>query len=175
MQAGKILLGVGLLLGSAGAAVAQQQAPKPAGAPFSRANIILAYTSAPPDSVLTRLRQHVASRGFIIDSLDASRGLLTTKVVVPAQRPEEQLKLRAVRVAGGWKLTGLFTLEGPGRGNATAFPAQFLGLENAPAKTAFRQVEALARAVPQATLRYDRGKVNFSAFTQLEEALKAVW
>ncbi|GAB2769396.1 hypothetical protein HNQ93_000321 [Hymenobacter luteus] len=169
-----LLMGVGRLLGPAGAAVAQQPGP-PAATPFSRANIIRVQTAAPPDSVLAQLRQHLTARGYTIDSLDAARGLLTTRVVVPATRPAEQLKLRAVRGAFGWKITGLFTLEGPMRGSATAFPAQFLGLENAPAKTAFREVEALARAVPRGTLSYDRAKVSFGPFTKLEEALKAVW
>ncbi|GAB3234940.1 hypothetical protein GCM10027346_24240 [Hymenobacter seoulensis] len=164
----------GLVLGTAGAAVAQQQ-PQVAAAPFSRANIVLVQTSARPDSVLAQLQQHLQAHGFIIDTLDATRGLLTTKVIVPAQRPAEQLKLRAVRQEAGWKLTGLFTIEGPGRGQATAFPAQYLGLENAPAKTAFREVEALARAVPRGRLSYSRAKVSFGALTKLEDALKAVW
>ncbi|RPD50160.1 hypothetical protein DNI29_05020 [Hymenobacter sediminis] len=174
MRRSRLLMGVGLLLGSASAAVAQQQAPKP-NEPFSRANIVLVQTPVRPDSVLTQLKQHLTSHGFTIDSLDATRGLLTTKVVVPAQRPQEQMKLRAVQVTDGWKLTGLFTLEGPGRGNATAFPAQFLGLENAPDKIAFREVEALARTIPRGTLSYNRAKVRFGALTKLEEALKMVW
>lgn len=169
-----LLMGVALLLGPAGAAVAQQQVPT-AAAPFSRANIIRVQTAALPDSVLAQLKRHLTARGYTIDSLDAVRGLLTTKVTVPATRPADQLKLRAVRVAAGWKITGLFTLEGPTRGSATAFPAQFLGLENAPAKTAFREVEALARAVPRGTLSYDQAKVSFGPFTKLEEALKSVW
>lgn len=168
-----MLLVVGSLLAQAGTAVAQQA--NEAATPFSRANLVLVQTPASPDSVLAQLRLHLVSRGYVIDSVDVTRGLLTTRVVVPATRPAEQLKLRAVREATGWKITGLFTLEGPARGTATAFPAQFFGLETAPAKTAFREVEALARAVPRGTLRYGRSKVRFGPFTKLEDALQLVW
>jgi hypothetical protein len=174
MRANWLAVLPGMLLGVASMATAQQQ-PQVANAPFSRANIVLVQTTAQSDSVLMQLQQHLKAHGYVVDTLDAASGLLTTKVTVPAQRPSEQMKLRAVRQATGWKLTGLFTMEGPMRGQATAFPAQFLGLENAPAKTAFREVEALARAVPRGRLSYSRGKVSFGALTKLEDALKAIW
>ncbi|WP_310394108.1 hypothetical protein [Hymenobacter sp.] len=101
--------------------------------------------------------------------------LLTTRVQESAETLPEQMKIRAVRVADGWKLTGLYLIGGPLNSSYTAFPATFLGLDGAPAKIAFRQVEAAARAIPGGTLRYGRAKVRFGAFTKWEDALKMPW
>ncbi|MCB2375948.1 hypothetical protein LGH70_00025 [Hymenobacter sp. BT635] len=160
-------------LGTSLSAAAQQ--PKEESVPFSRANTVLVQTTAQPDSVLAGLGQCLKRNGFVLDTLDAERGLVTTQSQASAQTLQEQMKIRAVRVADGWKLTGLFLLAGPMNSGSTAFPAEFFGLESAPNKTAFRQVVAAAQAVPQGTLRYSRGKVRFGAFTKLDDALKMPW
>ena len=151
------------------------QRPKETDAPSGRSNIVLVQTAANPDSVLTQLSHHLTSHGFVLDSLDKTRGLLTTRVQVSSRTLAEQMKIRAVRVGDTWKLTGLYLISGPMNSGATAFPAEFLGLESALNKTAFRQVVAAAQSIPRGTLRYSRGKVRFGAFTKLDEALKMPW
>ena len=169
-----IAAALGGLLGLALPAAAQQL-PREAAGPTSRANQILVTTAARPDSVLAGLSTYLKSNGFVLDTLDPARGLLTTRVLESGETLPEQTKIRAVRVADGWKLTGLYLIGGPMNRSFTAFPATFLGLNEAPAKMAFRQVEAAARAIPGGTLRYDRAKVRFGAFTKWEDALKMPW
>lgn len=152
-----------------------QPPPRLAAGPTGRANLVLVQTAARPDSVLAGLRLHLLSSGFVLDTLDLARGLLTTQVRESAGTLPEQMKIRAVRVADGWKLTGLYLVGGPLSSSHTAFPATFLGLDGAPAKTAFRQVEAAARAIPGGSLRYGRAKVRFGAFTKWENALRMPW
>ena len=165
---------LGGLLGLALPAAAQQL-PLAAAGPTGRANLILVDTAARPDSVLAGLRTYLISNGFVPDTLDPALGLLTTRVQESAETLPEQMKIRAVRVADGWKLTGLYLMGGPLNSGYTAFPAMFFGLNDAPAKTAFRQVEAAARAIPGGTLRYGRAKVRFGAFTKWEDALTMPW
>ncbi|GAA4000557.1 hypothetical protein GCM10022408_09590 [Hymenobacter fastidiosus] len=167
---GVFLLLTLLLTGFSAAAQPPQEAP----APFARANVVLVRTTARPDSVLQTLRQYLTARGFLPDSMDAGRGLLTTTVVVPARTLAEQMKISARRMPDGWRLTALYTIEGP-LNSATGFAAQYLGLESAPNKIAFRTLEEIARAVPRGTLRYSRSKVRFGAFTKLEDALRMPW
>ena len=166
------LLG-GLLVLSLLAAAQQQpqQAPEPTG----RANLILVETAARPDSVLAGLRVYLIRNGFVPDTLDPVRGLLTTRVQESAETLPEQMKIRAVRVADGWKLTGLYLIGGPFNSGYTAFPAMFMGFEWSPAKTTFRLLEAAARSIPGGTLRYGRVKVRFGAFTKWQDALKMPW
>ena len=176
MRSFRIAAALGGLLGLALPAAAQQ--PAPAAGPTSRANLILVETAARPDSVLAGLRSYLISNGFVPDTLDPARGLLTTRVQESGETLPEQMKIRAVRVADGWKLTGIYLIGGPQlRGVAafTAFPATFFGLNDAPAKTAFRELEAAARAIPGGTLRYARAKVPFGAFTKWQDALKMPW
>ena len=168
-----IAVALGGLLGLSLSAAAQQPAG-PTG-PTGRANLILVATAARPDSVLAGLRTYLVSNGFVVDTLDPARGLLTTRVQAPAETLAEQTKIRVVRVAEGWKLTGLYLMGGPLNSGYTAFPAMYFGLNDAPAKTAFRQVEAAARAIVGGTLRYGRAKVRFGAFTKWEDALKMPW
>ena len=168
-----IAVALGGLLGLSLSAAAQQPV-QPAG-PTGRANLILVATAARPDSVLAGLRTYLVSNGFVVDTLDPARGLLTTQVQAPAETLAEQTKIRVVRVAEGWKLTGLYLMGGPLNSGYTAFPAMYFGLNDAPAKTAFRQVEAAARAIAGGTLRYGRAKVRFGAFTKWEDALKMPW
>lgn len=168
-----IAVALGGLLGLSLPAAAQQPAG-PTG-PTGRANLILVATAARPDSVLAGLRTYLVSNGFVVDTLDPARGLLTTRVQAPAETLAEQTKIRVVRVAEGWKLTGLYLMGGPLNSGYTAFPAMYFGLNDAPAKTAFRQVEAAARAIAGGTLRYGRAKVRFGAFTKWEDALKMPW
>ncbi|WP_375437934.1 hypothetical protein [uncultured Hymenobacter sp.] len=164
---------LGLLLGGKFSAAAQR--PKEPDVPFGRANTVLVQTATSSDSVLTQLRHHLATHGFVLDSLDKTRGLLTTRVQASSQTVAGRMKIRAIRVGEVWKLTGLYLIPGPLNSGATAFPAEFLGLESAPNKTAFREVIAAAHAIPRGTLRYSRGKVRFGAFTKLEDALKMPW
>lgn len=153
---------------------AAAQQPEAALAPFARANVVLAQTTAPPDSVLQTLRHYLTEQGFLLDTIDAGRGLLTTTVAVPARTLAQQIKIRACRMPAGWRLTALYTIEGP-LNSATGFPAQYLGLESAPNKRAFRMLEDVAWAVPRGTLRYSRTKVRFGVLTKLEDALKMPW
>ncbi len=162
------------LLGLALPATAQQP-PRADAGPTSRANVILVATAAQPDVVVAALKEYLKFNGFAVDTLDAARGMVTTQVLEEGQTLAEQTKIRAVRGADGWRLTGLYLMGGPLNSGFTAFPAIFLGLDGAPAKTAFRQVEAAARAIPGGTLRYDRAKVRFGAFTKWEDALKMPW
>ena len=168
---------LGGLLGLALPAAAQQPAQQPAqpAGPTGRANLILVETAARPDSVLAGLRSYLIGNGFVVDTLDPARGLLTTRVQAPAETLPEQMKIRVARVANGWKLTGLYLMGGPLNSGYTAFPAMFFGLNDAPAKVAFRQVEAAARAISGGTLRYGRAKVRFGAFTKWEAALQMPW
>ncbi len=157
-------------------AAAQQSAP--AADPTSRANQILVETAASSDSVLAKLRAYLVGNGFVLDTLDVARGLLTTRVLENGEVLTEQMKVRAVRVPNGWKLTGVYLIGGPrirGVSPFTAFPATFFGLNDAPAKTAFRELDASARAIPGGTLRYGRAKVPFGAFTKWEAALNMPW
>lgn len=165
---------LGGLLGQALPAAAQQP-PQKADGPTSRANLILIKTTARPDSVLAGLSSYLKSNGFVPDTLDPARGLLTTRVMESGETLPEQMKIRAVRVADGWKMTGLYLIGGPLKSGYTAFPAMFFGLSDAPAKIAFRQVEAAARAIPGGTLSYGRAKVPFGAFTKWQDALKMPW
>ena len=167
-------LWIGVLVSLSLAATAQPQ-PHPAPGPTGRANLILVATAARPDSVLAGLRAYLIRNGFVLDTLDLARGLLTTRVQASGETLPEQMKIRAVRVADGWKLTGLYLMGGPLNSGYTAFPALFFGLDDAPAKTAFRQVEAAARAIADGTLRYGRAKVRFGAFAKWEDALKMPW
>ena len=169
-----IVVAMGALLLLSLSASAQQQVRESAG-PTGRANLILVKTAARPDSVLAGLGSYLKSNGFLLDTLDPARGLLTTRVLESGETLSEQMKIRAVRGADGWKLTGLYLMGGPLSSGHTAFPAMFLGLNDAPAKTAFREVEAAARAIPGGTLRYNRAKVRFGAFTKWEDALKMPW
>jgi len=155
--------------------VALAQRPKETDVPFGRSNIVLVQTAASPDSVLTQLSHHLTTHGFVLDSVDRTRGLLTTRVQTSSRTLVEQMKIRAIRVGDAWKLTGLYLISGPMNSGATAFPAEFLGLESAPNKVAFREVVAAAQSIPRGTLRYSRGKVRFGAFTKLEDALKMPW
>ncbi|WP_342300926.1 hypothetical protein [Hymenobacter segetis] len=155
-------------------AAAQQPAQAAAG-PTSRANLILVETAARPDEVLAGLRSYLTSNGFVTDTLDPARGLLTTRVQESGETLPEQMKIRAVRVAEGWKLTGLYLIGGPLNSGYTAFPAMYFGLNDAPAKMAFRELDAAARAIPGGTLRYGRAKVPFGAFTKWQDALKMPW
>ncbi|MFD2721418.1 hypothetical protein ACFST9_22075 [Hymenobacter monticola] len=157
----------GILVGSA---AAQQVAE-----PTSRANLILVKTAAEPAAVLAGLSTYLKSNGFLLDTVDLSRGLLTTRVLAEGETLPEQMKIRAVRGADGWRLTGRYLMGGPLKNSFTAFPATFSGLTDAPAKVAFRQVEAAARAIPAGTLSYGRAKVPFGAFTKWEDALKMPW
>ncbi|GAA3954875.1 hypothetical protein GCM10022406_40540 [Hymenobacter algoricola] len=154
---------------------AAQQQPPAATVPFGRANVVLVKTTARPDSVLAELRHYLDSNGFMLDTLDPARGLITTQVQESGQILQEQMKIRAVRVADGWKLTGLYLIGSALADGHTAFPAEFVGFDWSPAKVAFRQVEAAARAVPRGTLHYGRAKVRFSALTKLEDALRMPW
>ena len=168
---------LGGLLSWALPAAAQQSAPT-AAIPGGRANFILVQTAARPDSVLAGLRLYLKSNGFVLDTLDPVRGLLTTRVLEEGEILPEQMKIRAMRGADGWKLTGVYLIGGPQlRGFAafTAFPATFFGLNDAPAKMTFRLLEAAAQAIPGGTLRYGRAKVPFGAFTKWEDALKKPW
>lgn len=167
---------VGALSGLLGLALpaAAQQPPK-AAVPPGRANVVLVKTTARPDSVLTELSAYLKSTGFAVDTLDPARGLLTTLVQEAGETLPEQMKIRAVRVADGWKLTGLYLIGGPLNSGSTAFPAEFIGFDWSPAKVAFRQVEAAARAIPRGTLSYGRAKVRFGAFTKLDAALRMPW
>ena len=165
---------LGGLLGLALPAAAQQPTREAAG-PTGRANLILVKTAAQSDSVLAGLSSYLRSNGFVLDTLDPVRGLLTTRVSELGEVLPEQIKIRAVRVADGWKLTGLYLIGGPLNNSYTAFPATFFGLNDAPAKIIFRQVEAVARAIPRGTLSYGRAKVPFGAFTRWQDALKMPW
>ena len=162
---------LGGLLGLALPAAAQQLAPTPDG----RANFILVQTAARSDSVLAGLRTYLVNNGFVPDTLDPVRGLLTTRVLEEGEILAEQMKVRAVRGAEGWRLTGVYLIGGPGGRNFTAFPALYFGLYDAPAKATFRLLEGAARAIPGGTLRYGRAKVPFGAFTKWQEALKMPW
>lgn len=141
--------------------------------PFSRANIVLARTTAPPDSVLDCLVHHLQREGFSLDTMDRALGLVTTKVELPAAYLPGDMKIRAIRVGSDWKLTGTYVIEAYGSG--VAYPAEFRSIEMMPAKTAFRMVEKVARAIPRATLRYARGNVRFGVMTKLDVALKSTW
>ncbi len=163
-----------MLLGLALPAAAQQPVPEAAG-PTSRANLVLVTTAARPDSVLAELSEYLKFNGFAVDTLDVARGLVTTQAQESGQTLPEQMKIRAVRVADGWRITGLYLLGGPLNSGYTAFPAMYLGLHDAPAKAAFRQVEAAARAIPGGILRYGRAKVRFGAFPKWENVLKMLW
>ena len=174
MRSHRIAATLGGLLGLALPAAAQQP-PQVAAGPTSRANLILIKTAARPDSVLAGLRYYLISNGFVPDTLDSARGLLTTRVLESGETLPEQMKIRAVRVTDGWKLTGLYLIGGSLSSGYTAFPATFFGLDAAPAKIAFRQVEAAARAIPGGTLNYGRAKVPFGAFTKWQDALKMPW
>jgi len=158
-----------------GLPAAAQQPAAPAAGPTARANLVLVKTAAEPAAVLAGLSAYLKSNGFVLDTLDAARGLLTTRVLAAGETLPEQMKIRAVRAADGWKLTGRYLMGGPMSSGFTAFPATFSGLDDAPAKVAFRQVEAAARAIPDGTLSYGRVKVPFGAFTKWEDALKMPW
>ncbi|MFC6222697.1 hypothetical protein ACFP2F_05540 [Hymenobacter artigasi] len=174
MQNCSIAAALGGLLGLALLAAAQQPAPAPAG-PTSRANLILVQTAARPDSVLAGLRTYLVNNGFVPDTLDPVRGLLTTRVLAEGELLAEQMKIRAVRTGAGWRLTGVYLMGGPGGKNFTAFPALNFGLSDAPAKTAFRELDGAAHAIPGGTLSYGRAKVPFGAFTKWQDALKMPW
>ena len=174
MRSRWIAAALGVLLALALPATAQQPAREAAG-PTSRANLIVVTTAARPDSVVAALSEYLKFNGFAVDTLDAARGLVTTEVVEAGQTLAEQTKIRAVRGADGWKLTGLYLIGGPLKSGFTAFPATFFGLNDAPAKVAFRQVEGAARAIPGGTLRYGRANVRFGAFTKWQAALKMPW
>lgn len=168
------------LLGGALPAAAQQagQGAASGAQPNSRANFVLVATAAPTDSVFAGLRRYLRNNGFVLDTLDPTRGLLTTRVLELGEILAEQMKIRAVRQAEGWRLTGVYLIGGPqlrGFASFTAFPATYFGLNDAPAKIAFRQVEAAARAIPGGTLNYGRAKVPFGAFTKWQDALKMPW
>ena len=167
-------LWIGVLV-SLSLAAAAQPPPHLVPGPTGRANLILVATAARPDLVLVGLRAYLIRNGFVLDTLDLAQGLLTTRVQASGETLPEQMKIRAVRVADGWKLTGLYLMGGPLNSGYTAFPDLFFGLDDAPAKTAFRQVEAAARAIAGGTLRYGRAKVRFGAFTKWKDALKMPW
>jgi hypothetical protein len=159
----------GSILGLATPGWAQQLSA----APVKGSNIVWAHTSSPADSVLNQLKQYLQQRGFTVDTLSQAPSLLTTKVVLPATSRAGEMKIRAVQVGPAWKLTGIYVV--PAFKSGVAYPAEFIGAEMMPAKSAFRIVEAAARAVSTQPLGYDKGKVKFSAFTSMEEALKSVW
>ena len=168
---------LGGLLSGVLPAAAQQPTPT-AAIPGGRANFILVQTAARPDSVLAGLRLYLKNNGFVLDTLDPVRGLLTTRVLEEGEILPEQMKIRARRGADGWRLTGIYVIGGPQlRGFAafTAFPATFFGLNDTPAKTTFRLLVAAAHAIPGGTLRYGRAKVPFGAFTKWQDALKMPW
>ena len=152
-----------------------QPKPMTTNQPFSRANIVLAHTTASADSVLNAVVLHLQQTGFTLDTLDRGRGLVTTKVVLNSAYREGGIKIRAVRVGTGpdWKFTGTYVIEAFGSG--VAYPAEFRGAEIMPAMINFRMVEKTAQAIPRALLRYARGKVPFGVATRLEAALTAVW
>jgi len=171
---GCLIIGLGLGLGVARPARPfAQPNPTPSDQPFSRANTVLARTTAPPDSVLDCLVHHLQREGFSVDTIDRARGLVTTKVELPAANLPGDMKIRAVRVGSEWKLTGTYVIEAYGSG--VAYPAEFWGMSMMPAKTTFRLVEETARAIPRARLRYVRGKVRFGVMTKLDVALKSTW
>ena len=165
---------LGGLLSGVLPAAAQQPAPT-AAIPGGRANFILVQTAARPDSVLAGLRLYLRNNGFVLDTLDPVRGLLTTRVLEEGEILPEQMKIRALRGADGWKMTGVYLMGGPLSSGFTAFPALFFGLHDAPAKTTFRLLEAAAHAIPGGTLRYGRAKVPFGALTKWQDALKMPW
>jgi hypothetical protein len=162
------LLMAGTLWGLATPSLAQQ-VPVPA----RGSNRVWVATTTAPDTVLLRLQQHLQAQGFVIDTLDQLRGVLTTKVVLPATSRAGEMKIRAAKTGPDWKLTGTYVIAAYGSG--VAYPAEFLGAEMMPAKSAFRLVEEAARSIPHGTLRYDKAKVRFSAFTSLADALQSVW
>ena len=143
--------------------------------PFGRANIVLAHTTAPADSVLDMLVHHIQREGFTLDTLDRARGLVTTKVDLESNYRQGGIKIRAVRLAAGtdWKLTGTYVIAAYGSG--VAYPAEFRGAEIMPAMINFRMVEGTAQAIPRARLRYARGKVPFGIATKLDKALQSGW
>ena len=152
-----------------------QPEPTTSPQPFSRANIVLAHTTAPADSVLDALVHHIQREGFTLDTLDRARGLVTTKVELQSAYRQGNIKIRAIRVGAGsdWKLTGTYVIEAYGSG--VAYPAEFRGAEIMPAMINFRMVEKAAQSIPRPTLRYARGKVRFGVMTRLDDALKSTW
>ena len=141
--------------------------------PSRGSNIVWATTAAPTDSVLTQLTRHLQQRGFQLDTLDRARGVLTTKVALPAVSRAGEMKIRAAKIGSDWKLTGIYVV--PAYGSGVAYPAEFIGIEMMPAKSAFRIVEEAAQAISDGRLRYDKAKVKFGVLTKMEEALKVVW
>lgn len=141
--------------------------------PFKGSNIVWTSSSMSTDSVLSQLSQHLLQRGFILDTLDRNKGLLTTKVALPATSRAGEMKIRAAKTGTDWKLTGTYVI--PAYGSGVAYPAEFIGAEMMPAKSAFRIVEEAARVISCCDLRYEKAKVKFGAFTKMEDALKVVW
>lgn len=141
--------------------------------PFKGSNIVWAASRIPTDSVLSQLSQHLQQHGFILDTLDWNKGILTTKVALPAASRAGEMKIRAAKTGTDWKLTGTYVI--PAYGSGVAYPAEFIGADMMPAKSAFRIVEEAARVVSCCALRYEKAKVKFGAFTKMEDALKVVW
>lgn len=167
---------MGSQLGLAQPALSRSQPnPTPSDQPFSRANIVLAHTTAPADSVLDALVHHIQREGFTLDTLDRVRGLVTTKVELESAYRQGDIKIRAIRLSSGtdWKLTGTYVIAAYGSG--VAYPAEFRGVETMPAMINFRMVEKAAQALPRAKLRYARGKVPFGVATRLDKALQSSW
>ena len=154
---------------------AAQPNPVASSLPFSRANIVLAHTTAPADSVLNAIVLHLRQTGYTLDTLNRARGLVTTKVELQSAYRQGSIKIRVLRLATGtdWKLTGTYVIEAYGSG--VAYPAEFRGAEMMPAKISFRMVEKTAQAIPRAALRYARGPVRFGVATKLETALQSTW
>jgi hypothetical protein len=165
------VLQIVLLSGALGLAISgKAQQPTE---PFKGSNIVWAQTTMPADSVLKGLARYLEQRGFVLDTLDRVRGVLTTKVVLPAASRAGEMKIRATQVGTEWKLTGIYVI--PAYGSGVAYPASFIGAEMMPAKSAFRMVEEVARVIPRSTLRYDKAKVKFGVLTKMEDALQSVW
>jgi hypothetical protein len=160
---------LGSIIGFAKPVQAQQLLTQPS----KGSNIVWATTAVPTDSVLTQLTRHLQQRGFVLDTVDRAQGILTTKVALPASSRAGEMKLRIVKIGSDWKLTGIYVV--PAYGSGVAYPADFIGMEMMPAKSAFRIVEEAAREISESSLRYDRAKVKFGVLTKMEEALKVVW
>jgi hypothetical protein len=175
---GNLSLFIGFVLIGSGLGVARpahQPSPPASPVPFSWANMVLAHTAAPADSVLNALVAHLQQAGYTLDTVDRARGLVTTKVELQSAYRQGNVKIRAIRLATGtdWKFIGTYVIEAYGSG--VAYPAEFRGAESMPATINFRMVEQAAKAVPRGTLRYARSKVPFGVMTKLDVALQSIW
>ncbi|KUG06652.1 hypothetical protein [Solirubrum puertoriconensis] len=130
------------------------QQPAESSEPFRKANAVLLYTNAAPDSVLYAMAENLRRRGFETAELDARH--LVTLPGIETGSQGWPLVIRAERMTGGVVLTGTYRMDGlVGR---PEFAAEFLGFEWSPAKSSFRQVEKTARSVGRSTIKYSRHK-----------------